>query len=431
MNRIWFVAGSYLLCYNSSNDSYEYERRIEKGKKRFTSICVGKNGEIILTSKNNIYKVDTKTDKVVKLNLPVQDRSIVSSFYHSKKDKYIFMTTKDIVVAKVSDSLSDISIVNTNSFHSRMYFFNSSLLLDDKIYAGYDGGICSFNIYDALLETKNEEVQLLLLKGYNAAFGSPDINLVLYNGEERISFKRPLSDYTFTFQGSTIVNLNKVKYKYKLEGIDIDWSITERNYVDYSNIEPGTYVFRIKSIDNRGLLGKENMLQIRITSPILISKGAKVIYLLLALGVVIVVLLYFRKKLKSEIIVDWNIKGKPKLVLRDQSKEDELFFNEFKSVIEKNISNCDIHVDEMAKVLGVSRTVLYQKVKKISGCSVKAFINLIRLEKAKDMLEDPNININDISFDCGFRSASYFSTAFKKSFEVSPSKYRNAYLKQM
>lgn len=431
LGKLWFVSGNSLLCYDINTDSYIYANQIDTDEILSSSICASKNGEVVVTSNNTIYKIDTNTDDVVKFNFPVHDRSVVSTFYNLENNIYIFMTSKDIVTAQLSDSLSNIAIGNTSCLDSRMYFQNSSMITDNRMYAGYNGGICLFNVNDLFYKKEDNEILILSIKGSNARYNIADTTFVLYNGKEEIAFRRPVSDYTFMFQGSMIANLDQVKYKYILEGVDKDWIVADRNYINYSKLKPGNYVFRIKSIDNRGFQGKETTLEIKIMSPILISTIFIVIYALLAAAVLVFLFLYYRKKLKSEIIVDWNIQGKSKLVFSNDNKNEEVFISEFKSLIERNISNCNLHVDEIAKELHVSRTVLYEKVKKISGHSVKAFINTVRLEKAKIMLENPTNNINDISFQCGFSSASYFSTAFKNAFKISPSKYRSDFIKQM
>ncbi|TKG93995.1 helix-turn-helix domain-containing protein [Puteibacter caeruleilacunae] len=429
--RVWFADKSSFYCYNTETEQYDYTQHLDFKGDQFIALCSGKKDEVVLTTKQDVYRFDLKSNEVQKYPFPFKNKRIVKVLYQAAMDRYVFMTSKDIVVAKISDSISNVSILNTNSLHSRMYFPNSSILLGETIYAGYDGGVCEFNLNEIYQEDRGEKVQTLMIRAENGRFNDRDTSVVLFNGDRDVTFRRSLSDYSITFQGEMIAKQNKVRYLYVLDGLDEEWNSTEINSVTYSKLKPGNYKFRIKSIDNRGLEGKEHVLTIAIKSPLLLSNLFIAIYLLIVLGIVSIVILYYRRKLTSKIVVDWNIPGKKNLEVKDDKNEDEIFIGEFKSVIENNISNCDIHVNEIARELHVSRTVLYEKVKKISGYSVKAFINEVRLKKAKSMLEDPDININDISIECGFNSASYFSTAFKKSFDKSPSKYRNDYLRQV
>jgi ligand-binding sensor domain-containing protein/serine phosphatase RsbU (regulator of sigma subunit) len=60
------------------------------------------------------------------------------------------------------------------------------------------------------------------------------------------------------------VTLNDVKYSYIMENFDADWSPwTDKNEVLYSNLPPGSYVFKVKSIDSYGI-ESENVLTISV-----------------------------------------------------------------------------------------------------------------------------------------------------------------------
>ena len=55
------------------------------------------------------------------------------------------------------------------------------------------------------------------------------------------------------------------------------------------------------------------------------------------------------------------------------------------------------------------------------------FVNYLakeRLEHAIVLLSNTDKPIDQIAYECGFKSTSYFSYAFKKEFLVSPLKYR-------
>ena len=54
----------------------------------------------------------------------------------------------------------------------------------------------------------------------------------------------------------------------------------------------------------------------------------------------------------------------------------------------------------------------------------------IRMERAKDLLENPDIKILDIAERLGYTDNHYFSKAFKNYYHISPSQYRNDYLKK-
>ena len=99
-------------------------------------------------------------------------------------------------------------------------------------------------------------------------------------------------------------------------------------------------------------------------------------------------------------------------------------FNEFTSLIEKNIGNADFHVNELARELGMSRVQVYRKVKALIGSSVNDYFVSVRLKRARFLLQSTSKTVSEIAFEVGFSSATYFSTAFKARFNQSPKDYK-------
>ena len=63
---------------------------------------------------------------------------------------------------------------------------------------------------------------------------------------------------TFNFIGITQKQSKKVKYQYKLEGIDENWSaITNRTEAPYGNLPQGTYTFKVKAMNSEGYWSNE------------------------------------------------------------------------------------------------------------------------------------------------------------------------------
>jgi AraC-like DNA-binding protein len=93
-------------------------------------------------------------------------------------------------------------------------------------------------------------------------------------------------------------------------------------------------------------------------------------------------------------------------------------------IIEAYISDPELNGNLLCKELGVSKRVLYVKLKNLAGQTVNEFIRTIRLKKSIKYLSDGKFNITQISIEMGFNSASYFTRSFKKYFGLSPKAYR-------
>lgn len=104
---------------------------------------------------------------------------------------------------------------------------------------------------------------------------------------------------------------------------------------------------------------------------------------------------------------------------------DRKFVNDFTSLVEKNISNSDFNVNDISRELGMSRVQIYRKVKALLGFSVNDYVMNVRLKKAKYLLQR-HVTIAEVATEVGFSSPTYFSTAFKAHFKISPKEYKQA-----
>ena len=109
--------------------------------------------------------------------------------------------------------------------------------------------------------------------------------------------------------------------------------------------------------------------------------------------------------------------------------EEERFILQLNKVIADNIGNPDLDQHLLCRELGMSRALLYNKMKAITGNGAKEYITKIRIEKAKTLIENTSLTLAEISEMTGFTSQSYFSTAFKNFEGISPSQFRQKHRK--
>lgn len=82
-----------------------------------------------------------------------------------------------------------------------------------------------------------------------------------------------------------------------------------------------------------------------------------------------------------------------------------------------------LKVDDMAAQAGMSERNFYRKFTEATGKTPSKYLENIRLEKAKELLEK-NLPIKRVTGKVGFRSEAGFRSAFKNRFGVSPSLHR-------
>jgi AraC-like DNA-binding protein len=62
--------------------------------------------------------------------------------------------------------------------------------------------------------------------------------------------------------------------------------------------------------------------------------------------------------------------------------------------------------------------------KKATGLNFTDYVSRVRIEKAKNLLLNPNLRISEIAFEVGFQSLTHFNRVFKKIIGQSPTQYR-------
>jgi len=107
------------------------------------------------------------------------------------------------------------------------------------------------------------------------------------------------------------------------------------------------------------------------------------------------------------------------------SKMDRDFLEKITGIIEKNIPDERFGVTELSEEIGMSRSNLLRKVKKLTGLSVSHFIRNIRLKKAREMMEEGIYTVSEVSFKVGFSSTSYFIKCFREHYGFPPGEVKN------
>ncbi len=89
------------------------------------------------------------------------------------------------------------------------------------------------------------------------------------NQAKKIFLSHQQSVFSFGFAALNYVVTRKNQYAYKLEGFDKDWNhIGTRRSATYTNLDSGTYTFRVKASNNDGVWNQKGAsVTIMITPP--------------------------------------------------------------------------------------------------------------------------------------------------------------------
>ena len=170
-----------------------------------------------------------------------------------------------------------------------------------NLWFGTIKGVSKYNSSADQFNAKPPHAQLISLKLANQetnwaeyadsvlSWSNLPLNLVLKSNQNHL---------TFEFVGINLNVPHGVKYKFILEGLSSDWEETTRDFVTYSNIPPGDYIFKIIAQNEDGVWQQEpTTFSFSIDQPF----WKKWWFILLSLGLIMVSVYVYIKRREKEI----------------------------------------------------------------------------------------------------------------------------------
>lgn len=102
----------------------------------------------------------------------------------------------------------------------------------------------------------------------------------------------------------------------------------------------------------------------------------------------------------------------------------QTFLDRLDKIIEANVTNPQFGVSELAREIGISRSLLHRRLKSYLNQSVSKYIRTVRLKKAKELLKANKLSSAEIAYQVGFSSPSYFNYCFHEEFGYTPGGYK-------
>ncbi len=193
------------------------------------------------------------------------------------------------------------------------------------------GGINGYNRFNPLDINSNKNIPSIAIKDVQAfdrnSNGEQGIVKDILNPNKDILLESSQSNVTFDYVAFNYANTQKVKYAYKLEGFDADWHYVDKpSPVSYTNLDPGTYYFKVKAANEDGVWNEEGtQLSVTITPSFWASWWFRSFLLL---TVVLSGYYIYRKNysvvVRKQKILETRVKEKSKQIIEHQEKIDAL-----------------------------------------------------------------------------------------------------------
>lgn len=97
---------------------------------------------------------------------------------------------------------------------------------------------------------------------------------------------------------------------------------------------------------------------------------------------------------------------------------------EMKNYIQTNYQT--VTLEDMAKQFHLSEPYISKYIKEKSGQTFVELVQGVRMKKARTLLKNGNMTVENIAYSVGYQNVEHFNRLFKKKYEMTPVQYRNS-----
>lgn len=121
---------------------------------------------------------------------------------------------------------------------------------------------------------------------------------------------------------------------------------------------------------------------------------------------------------------DLDKKDSNRLIGSENKVQYKEIFSRVINYISENY-NKDISLEKTAKRFNLSSYYFSRTFREIFGITFSEKLTSIRMNRAKELLDEEDSNVKDVCYEVGYNDPNYFSKAFKKCVGMNPSEYKN------
>lgn len=108
---------------------------------------------------------------------------------------------------------------------------------------------------------------------------------------------------------------------------------------------------------------------------------------------------------------------------KQQFSSNNRYVHQIQTIVLSDHSS-DMDLNSLAERVNLSVTYMCNLFKKETGISIRQYIKNVRMNKAKELLDNTNLRLKDIYPQVGYSSLTYFCIAFKETFGITPTQFR-------
>ncbi|MBK7410164.1 MAG: helix-turn-helix transcriptional regulator [Saprospirales bacterium] len=102
-----------------------------------------------------------------------------------------------------------------------------------------------------------------------------------------------------------------------------------------------------------------------------------------------------------------------------------VFLRKVNAILLANLDREGFDTETLGRAMALSRTQLHRRLKPLAGMAPARYIRYMRLQQAKEMLEEGELTISEAAFRTGFMNPSHFSRSFREQYGFNPSEIKH------
>ncbi|MBA4316875.1 MAG: hybrid sensor histidine kinase/response regulator [Flavobacterium sp.] len=344
-NNIWFATETGVVRYNITSGKTETYKSLSKKENgipyddNVSDVMIDKKGTIWASTRYGLclYEPSKNKFKPISHFKELSGKWITDILSDTNGDLWLNINNNSIAWLKAN--LKDINIYYVNS-GNRLDVFSSSGFFNfdgSKIYLGGKNGIIYFSPHTMKknnwspmpiiteFQIQNEEV----FPGMEINGQVPMVKDLNYDRKIELNYKN--RNFSLQFSEPSFANEKLNKFQYMLEGFDKNWITTNSNSrsVQYTNLYPGNYVFKIISSNSDGHWSKVASYEIKILPPFWLTPMAFLIIFMVLFSI----FYFIRREIKN------RIRLKQELLTEKVNREQDIKLNNEKLRFFTNISH--------------------------------------------------------------------------------------------
>jgi len=340
------------------------------------------NEEVVFTSEKGVYRFNEGSNRFEPYeafqNL-IGDECRVKELTEDKNNNIWFVADEDVGMIHVKEKglVKDFEVEYFPFLKDKLLGgFEMIVPIDEhNIFFGSDKGLYHFDpsrevvkdsLFRAFITRVNYKGDLVFGGNY---FESG--KHLFHQSEAQIkTFEHKDNAFQFLYSSNFYPDVQQVKYKYMLSGVDQDWSEwTDKKVKEYTNLSPGNYTFKLKAVDKYGNISPAQEYSFIVKTEWYATSFANTIWVILVISFAALIFLLQRTSHSRERQKLTSEQKEMEQKHRQEVKDSE------NAIVELKNENLETQIQFKNKELASTTMHLVQKVEMIK--TLQAELNKI------------------------------------------------------